>query len=149
MDKSFGKTIRAYTLIEVLLTTALLVGLIGLSVPVYQNFQLSNEVDETTNIIVRTLRSAQVQSQSVQQDSTWGVFYASGSITIYKGASFATRDSTQDQSYVVPTSVTISGVNDIVFAKLTGIAATTGNISLANFNNTRTISVNAKGRLSY
>ncbi len=143
------KLLHGYTLIEVLVTTALLVSLVGISIPIYQNFQIINELDSSVNLSVRVLRSAQLQSQSVQQDSSWGVFYSTGKVTIYKGASFAARDTSFDQAYDIPANVTVSGLNDFIYSKVFGDPSTTGTITFTNFTTVKTIAVNSKGALTY
>ncbi|MFS8130470.1 MAG: Tfp pilus assembly protein FimT/FimU [Candidatus Dojkabacteria bacterium] len=147
--KSKKRFLHAYTLIEVLVTTALLVSLVGISIPIYQNFQIVNELDSSVNLTVRVLRSAQIQSQSVKLDSNYGVFFSAGKVTIYKGATFATRDTTEDQAYDIPANVTITGLNDFIYSKAFGDPSTTGTITFTNFTTVKTIVINSKGALTY
>lgn len=143
------KFLHAYTLIEVLVTTALLVSLVGLSIPVYQNFQIINELDSSVNLTVRLLRSAQLQAQSVQLDSTYGVYFSAAKVTVYKGATYATRDTTADQTYDIPANVIISGLNDFIYSKAFGDPSSAGTITFTNFNNVKSIVMNSKGALTY
>lgn len=143
------KLLKGYTLIEVLLTVSLMVLLVGISIPIYQNFQILNELDSAVNLTVRSLRSAQLQAQSVQLDSQWGVSFVSNTVTIYKGATYATRDATYDQSYSIPVNVTVTGVSDIAYTQVFGDTSTTGTITFTNFNKVKTIVINSKGALTY
>lgn len=146
---SKNRYLHAFTLIEVLVTMALLVSLVGISIPIYQNFQIVNELDSAVNLSVRVLRSAQLQSQSVQQDSTWGIYFSAGKLNVYKGATYATRDTTFDLAYDIPANVAVSGLNDFIYSKVFGDPSATGTISFTSFSTVKTIVVNSKGALTY
>ncbi len=141
---------RGFTLIEVMLSLAMIAILAGVSLPIYQSFQVRNDLDIAAVTIAQSMRRAQTLSQAVDGDITWGVDIQSGSITIYKGASYAGRDATYDELFNMPTSTTPSGLSGVVFAKFTGMPQITGTITLtSNLNETRTITINSKGTISY
>lgn len=144
------KSGAGFTLIEVLLSVATVAVLAGISIPIYQTFQVRNDLDIGTTTIAQTLRRAQILSQAVDGDISWGIYIVSGNIILFKGASYAARDTTFDEIFDVPTSITPSGVSEIVFAKFTGLPQTIGTITLiSNINETRTITINTKGMVSY
>ncbi len=133
-----------------LLSVAAITIIAGISVPVYQSFQNRNDLDIATVAIAQSVRRAQLLAQAVDGDVSWGVKIQSGSIAVFKGTSYAARDTTFDETFDVPTSITPSGVSEIVFAKFTGLPATTGTTTLtSNINETRTITINAKGMVGY
>jgi len=139
-----------FTLIEILLSIAAITIIAGISIPIYQLFQVRNDLDIATVEIVQSVRRAQILSQAVDGDTSWGIKIQSGSIIVFKGVSYAARDATFDELFDVPTSMTPSGVSEIVFTKFTGLPQTTGTITLtSNANETRTITINAKGMVSY
>lgn len=141
---------KGFTIIEVLLSLAIIGILAGISTPIYQSFQVRNDLDIATVTIAQSLRRAQTLSQSVDNDSTWGIDVRSGSITIYKGVSYIARDSAYDELFEMPSSLTPSGMNGVVFNTLTGLPQKTGSIILtSNANETRTIIINSKGMVSY
>lgn len=141
---------KGFTLIEVLLSVAAIAIIAGISIPIYQSFQARNDLDITTVEIAQSARRAQTLSQAVDGDTSWGIKIQSGSIVVFKGVSYAARDITLDELFDVPTSITPSGVSEIVFAKFTGLPQTIGTITLtSNTNETRTITINAKGMVSY
>lgn len=138
------------TLIEVLLSIAAITIIAGISVPIYQSFQVRNDLDIAATTVAQTLRRAQVLSQAVDGDTDWGILVRSGSITIFKGTSYAARDNSLDEVFEVPTSITPSGVQEIVFSEFTGLPQPTGTITLtSNANETRDITINSKGTVSY
>jgi prepilin-type N-terminal cleavage/methylation domain-containing protein len=145
-----AKANKGFTLIEIMLVVALMVAIGGISVPVYQTFQVKNNVDVAAYTIARTLQRAQVLSQAGTNDSTWGVHIASGSATLFSGADFASRDVTLDELSDISTNIVPTGISDIVYSKLLGEPQTTGNVILTTSNNdTRTIAINAKGMIEY
>lgn len=139
-----------FTLIELLLSISVIMIIAGMSAPIYQSFQVRNDLDIATVTIAQSLRRAEVLAQAVDGDTNWGVDIRTGSITVFKGASYATRDTAFDELFDVPTSITPSGASEVVFAKFTGVPQTTGTITLtSNANETRIITINAKGTVSY
>lgn len=141
---------HGFTLVEVLLSVIILAMMAGISLPVYQSFQNRNELDVLTQHFTSALRRAQTYTRGVSGDSQWGVAIQSGTLTLFKGASFATRDTTYDETAAVPASINVSGDSEVVFAKLTGYPDASGSTTFTNVNNdTRTVSINAKGMVSY
>lgn len=139
-----------FTLIEMLLSVAIIGIIAGISVPVYQSFQVRNNLDIATVSTAQSLRRAQVLAQAVDDDTTWGVKVQLGNFTVFKGTSYAVRDTAFDELFDVPNNITPSGINEVVFDKFTGLPQTTGTITLtSNANETRTITINSKGMVAY
>lgn len=141
---------KGFTLIEIMLVIALMVVIGGISAPVYQSFQVKNNLDVASYTVAQTLRRAQVLSQVGASDSPWGVHIESGSATLFKGASYTSRDTLLDEVSEISTNIIPSGISDIIFSKLLGEPQVTGNIILTTSNDdTKTITINAKGTVEY
>lgn len=142
---------RGFSLIEMLLSVAIISLLVGLSMPVYQSFQQRNDLDLTTQSVAEMLRRAQTYARGVKSDSPWGVRVSAGSAVLFKGTSYATRDTNFDEATTLSPALSVSGLSDIHFSKLTAIPSTTGSVTLTDntINETRTITINAKGMVSY
>jgi prepilin-type N-terminal cleavage/methylation domain-containing protein len=141
---------KGFTMIEVMLSVALLTAIAGIGSPIYQSFQNKNNLDVTTTTVVQTLRRAQVLAQSVEGDMPWGVKLQSGSLVLFKGDVFETRDTAFDEVFDIPAGVTPSGESEILFSKLTGIPQTTGSMVLSiTANETTTIYINEKGTITF
>ena len=141
---------KGFTLIEVLLSIAAIAIIAGISVPIYQSFQVRNDLDIATVEIAQSARRVQTLSQAVDGDTSWGINIQSGSMVVFKGTSYTARDAAFDEVFDVPTSITPSGISEVVFAKFTGLPQTIGTITLtSNANETRIITINAKGMVSY
>lgn len=138
-----------FTLLELLLSVAIISLLAGFSLPVYRTLIKKNDLDIAINSITASLRRAQILSQAVDGDTTWAVNVQSGSIVMFKGVSFAARDTNFDETFDVPNTIGMSGVTEIVFAKFTGFPQTTGTINLSTESDTRSVSINEKGTITY
>lgn len=146
MNKKFS---NGFTLIEVVLSIAIVVLIFGIAAPVYQDYQIRNGIDTGVNTIVENLRRAQTLSMAIDGDSNWGVSILNNEITLFKGTSFVTRDINFDEVSDILSVISSSGLDEIVFSKLNGLPNTTGVINLSASGNVRTISINEKGILTY
>lgn len=142
---------QGFTLVELLLSVSIIVILVGLSLPVYFNFVARNDLNIATQNLTSSFRRAQTNARGVNGDASWGVAIVSESVVLFKGATYATRDSTYDEVSGLQGSITTSGITEVVFSKLFGAPNTTGTVTLSNTqtNETRTVTLNAKGTVSY
>ena len=137
-------------MLEVLLSVSLIALLAGISIPIYLSFQVRNDLDIAAVTVAQTARRAEMLAQAVDGDMSWGIKIQSGSIVLFKGISYAARDPSFDEVFDMPTSITPSGVGEIVCAKFSGLPQTIGTVTLtSNANENRVITINAKGTISY
>lgn len=141
--------LRAFSLLEVLLSIGLMGGLIALSFPVLLSFEYRNDLIASRNYVASAIRIAQLNSQAVVQDTQWGVKVNPGLITVFSGPTFAGRNVAYDQTYPINTTIGISGVTEIVFNKLGGETSNTGTLNLSKEGNSFSLNINAKGNISY
>ncbi|MFC1598315.1 Tfp pilus assembly protein FimT/FimU [Patescibacteria group bacterium] len=145
-----NNSLGGFTLLEMLLTIAMVALLAGLSVPVYQSFQVKNDIDVAVNITAQTMRRAQALSRAMDGDTTWGIYVQSGTITMFQGASYGGRDATYDEDFDIASIIAPSGLTEVVYDKLTGDPQSTGTLTLTSTaSQTRTITINEKGTISY
>ena len=142
---------KGFTIIEVLLSVSILAFLSLGSITVFQSFQRTNDLNVTINLLSHTLRRAQGLAQASDGDSTWGVALQTQTITLFKGGSYATRDSNFDELLDVAAGITMSGLSEVVFSKVSGDPQATGTTTLqiAELNETRAVNINAKGMVSF
>lgn len=145
-----------FTLLEIILALGLLsiISLVA-ALPVFNTFKYKNDLYNTQTSIVnmlkrsRSLSQAMTTSDNINPDK-WGVHIELKKAVLFKGASYVARDASKDEIYICPTSVSASGLSEIVFDKFTGDPLSLGTISLTTTNNeTRQITINAKGTISY
>jgi type IV pilus assembly protein PilE len=141
---------EGFTLLELLLSVVIIGLLTAMSLPVYETFARRNDLDLTTQTIAAAMRRAETYARGENYDSNWGIKFQSNSATLYRGTAYATRTAGFDEIISIPGSITASGLDDIQFAKMTGIPVTTGSLTLSSTtNDTRTITLNAKGMVNY
>ena len=142
---------RGFSLLEVLLSVAIIGVLMGLSLPLYQGFQNRNDLELTSQNITSMLRRAQAYARGINGNSQWGVRVQAGSAVLFKGNSYASRDTAYDETAVFSSSFGVSGMSEILFSKLLAAPNNTGSITLTNdsTNDTRTITINAEGMVSH
>lgn len=139
-----------FTLLELLLSVTIITMLAGVGLPVYESFVRRNDLDQTTTSVVALLRRAQTYATGVNGDSAWGVSFSASSATLFKGTSFGGRDTNFDETVPMPASLTQSGLSEVQFAKFTATPSTTGSVTLTStINDARTITLNAKGMVTY
>lgn len=143
-------TRNGFTLLEVMLSVAILTLLTGLSLPVYETFMRRNDLDLTTQQLAASLRRAGTYARGVNRDSAWSVEVQPTAVTLFQGTNFATRNQIYDEKFAMPASITISGLSEVQFAKLSATPNTTGTITLtSSANATRTVTINAKGMVEH
>ena len=150
MTQPAGGAAGGFTLVEMLLSVAIITLIVAVGTPVYETFVRRNDLDITTQTVAGMLRRAEVYARAVSGDSVWSVEFQSGTVTLFKGATFAGRDTGFDEAVSVPDSMSLSGLTEVQFAKLSGAPNTTGTLTLTSTANaTRTITLNAKGMVTY
>ncbi len=143
-------TKSGFTLLEVLLSIATISLIVGFSSVVFQNSQVRTDHESGASSLVQSYRRAQMLSRAVDGDSQWGVRIQDGSLTLFKGASYAARDTNFDELTDVPATITVSGLQEVVFAKKTGLPQSTGTTTLlSSTNETRTVTINGEGMISF
>ena len=137
-----------FSIIELLLTISIIAILATSTTPVYTNFLARNHLENKTNEVISSLQTAKTNSISGKEDSQWGV-NLSTQIVLFKGTSYVGRDTSFDQTYDIPASVSISPTQEVIFNQLTGDpeAATTITIS-NNQNESNTITLNEIGTIN-
>jgi prepilin-type N-terminal cleavage/methylation domain-containing protein len=146
--KKFSRS--GYTLVEILLVLGMIAILAGISMPIYQTFQVKNYLNLGVSNTVQALRRAQLLSQAIEGDANWGVKIESGRIVLFKGVNFSSREEVFDEVSELPESVVPSLDTEFVFQKLSGEPQATGTLVLtANNGESRTLTVNSKGIIEY
>ena len=139
----------AFTLIELLLSIAIIVTLAGFTIPINQLLNVKNDLDMATLSVSQSIRRAQMLSREGAGDSAWGVKLDSGGAILYKGTSYETRDASFDENTPYSSAIVASGLDDISFSKLDGAPQDTGSIRLEVKPYEKNITINEKGTVSY
>ena len=141
---------KGFTLIEMMLSVALLGILGGVSVPLYQSFQNQNQLSIATNTTAQTIRRAQILSRANDGDAQWGVYIQMGSVTLFQGDDFDDRDPAFDERTDIATTLSISGQQEYVFEKVSGVLMNAGSTNFSGPDgNEQKLSVNSEGVIDY
>ena len=139
-----------FTMIEILLSVALLSALASMSIPIFRAFRIRNDLAIVINTTAQSFHRAQILSQSMSHDDVWGVYVHDRNIVIFRGDDYASRDVDFDEVFNIPSSITTSGLSEVVFDKLTGTPQNVGSIIFStNINENKTITINSKGMVDY
>ena len=155
----YKKTCRGFTVPELLIVMAIGIILTAASVPIYSNFQVKVQLNESTTQAVQTLRVAREYSVSRYKDSAWGVLIdinlaADDGYILYKGDSYATRDVDYDRAFSLDPSLSfinigfgLTGANiDINFSKGLGVPNNVGSMVMNHsVTGSKTMVVNSLG----
>lgn len=137
-------------MMEIVLSVALIAILGVIATPLYRSYLVISDLNTAVFTVVQSLRRAQVLSQAVESDSSWGLKTQNESIFIFKGTSFAARDTEFDETFSVSSSVSFSGLQEVVFEKLSGLPGTTGTFVLStDAGQSRNVVVNEVGMVEY
>ena len=145
------KNKAGFTLVELMMVMGILALLITISLPLAINFYKTRQLDVVENGIVQALRRAQLKSMAMENDSPFGVYISNDSkkYILFKGSSYAARDSAYDEIFDLSANLLVSGLSEIVFSKLKGASSAIGNITLTIDSQTETININETGRIDY
>lgn len=149
MDYQIKFKKRGFTLIEMILVISILGIFSTMSLSFNSKYRNNSYLKIVTYDIVEALRYAQSNSQSMKEDSSWGVKISSNDLVIFKGNSYNSRDQNFDKVLDFPNGFTISGNDEVVFEKVTGITTDTGTTTITNSEGANNIYINERGTLTY
>ncbi|MDD5074872.1 MAG: hypothetical protein PHO54_03255 [Candidatus Peribacteraceae bacterium] len=137
---------RGFTAVETLLTLGIIAVTAGVTIPLYRNYQVRSDLDIATEYTVQGLHRAQVLSQSGQNNAVWGFSAREG--VLFQGETYSIREASFDEVFPLPSSVSVSGLLEVTFRRVSGIPNQTGEIILEALNGERRIiTVSADGLL--
>jgi Tfp pilus assembly protein FimT len=144
-----------FTIIELLIATAILVLATGLVLPGFNFWQKQSSLDSTAQEIISALRLAQNQTLASEGSSSFGVYFETDRFTVFKGTSFYSGSPDNNQHLLNPSlafsEVSLGGNNFVVFDRLTGNTANYGSLKIAQINDTnknKVIFVDPSGTIS-
>lgn len=140
---------KGFTLIELILVVAIMLTISVMAPVFYSRFLLQNAVANTVDQLTGSFRKAQIYSMMGKQGSAWSVNYSLNTITLYKGTTFASRDSSFDETFSVNSNVSVAGLTDVSFARFSGLPTpSTSSITVSSGNNSKNITINSQGVVS-
>lgn len=138
-------------MIEVLVAIAIISILTSIGVGGYFAFKKGTEIDINSQQIVNLIRQAQGRSKAMKFDGAWGIKITPNQATIFQGTTFASRTQAYDEVTSFKGLMSVSGITEIVFNKLTGLPtpSSIGTLTVGNGGTTKNIQINEEGLISY
>jgi prepilin-type N-terminal cleavage/methylation domain-containing protein len=141
---------KGFTLLELLLSLAVIAIIAVIALPFVLSYQTRNDFHIAVASTVQSLRRAQALAQAGDGDASWGVHLESGSMTLFQGESYGARDAEEDEVFLMPERIELSGLTDMVFLRFTGLPETPGTLTLTlGTIDEADVVVNAKGMIAY
>lgn len=128
----FGLSQRGFTLIEVILSVAIIV-LVGATLLFsFAQLEQSTALNRASDGALVFLRLARERTIGAESNAQWGVNVAADQIRLFAGASFS---GDAEDTFTLPNGVTatpalVGGGSDVVFDRIDGMTATSGTITL-------------------
>ncbi len=137
----------AFTLLEILLSIAIITILAGFVIPIEYRVLTRHQLSEAVAKVVSALHTAELRAKAGEAGTAWGVSLGTGSVTIYSGDSFVSRNTTADEIIDLPVGVGITAplATDIHFQKISGIPVRDITITITNDTNSKILHVNTEG----
>lgn len=110
---------KGFTLLEILLTVALLAVVAGISLPVSFSWVASLDQRQAVRTLVASLEEARTYALTGKGGTGWGVQVEGGTVIVFAGGSYAARVVAEDRSWSLPDGVEVTGASGVVFAEET------------------------------
>ncbi|MBI4599897.1 hypothetical protein HY732_03155 [Candidatus Uhrbacteria bacterium] len=157
MQPNHQKFTPGFTLLEVLLSVAIMILIAGAAFPLYGNLQWTAQINDSTARIVGDMRLARELSAARLADSQYGIFFevnplSGDRMVFFRGSSYATRTPAYDRITTFSDTLIMQtalggGVSEIIFSKNSARPSSVGTIMLTHSASgaLRTISINTYG----
>lgn len=126
---------KAFTLVEILIVIAIIGILSGMLITSFVRMQSAESLTSEVGKIASLLEHSRSRTLASDEDSRYGVHFASSTVTVFKGDSYTFGDSDnvveEINSRVAIWEINLtSGSDTVVFDRLTGVPDSYGNILL-------------------
>ncbi len=139
---------RGFTLTELLLSVALFFIIASFLFPISLHVLRTHTLYETTENLLHVLRRAQSMSLTGMNNNSYGVKVHPDSYVLFEGDSYESRRIVSDEVYPLPSSVAITGFDEVVFTALSGTPADAHLLSLSVNEREETIEISALGLIT-
>ncbi len=139
---------KGFTLIEILLVVSIIAMIFAFTVALGFDSYRRNSLKTERDTLISILQKARSQAINNVNNTKHGFYFNGTEYIIFEGDSFISPQP-QDLMVQKSSSITTSGLNEIIFDQLTGNASPTGEIVLSDGISSTTISINQEGRINW
>jgi prepilin-type N-terminal cleavage/methylation domain-containing protein len=148
--KFLAKSQQGFSLVETLVVIALVVFVAALMVIGFRNFASFQQYNQALESVEFILEESRLSAKSAVGDSSHGVKFTNTSITRFVGDTYSAGDPQNITTTfnLVTLSYSFSGgVDEVVFAKLTGLPSATGTVTVegSQFSASTSVTVSKTG----
>lgn len=128
--------VRGFTLIEILVSTAIIVLVGSITVSVFSSFNRERSLMKDVAEVAALIEEARALTLSSKDRSSFGVRFEADRAIRFQGTAYV-EGAASNVTVLLGPSTTISSIslsgggNDVVFEKLTGDATRTGSVTIA------------------
>ena len=137
---------KGFSLIEmvVVLSIMSIISVSGFSI--YRVWQKRSNLELARATVVQSLSEAKQRAIFGSNDSNWGVKYDGASnLIVFSGTAYSARTISFDRIFSVPPGISLTGLDEIIFNKFSGLPLTTPVINTVYEGESLPISVSAQG----
>ncbi len=137
-----------FTLIEMLLVSALTMTIGVFVFPLGISFYRVHMHNEAAEGLISVLRKSHSFAVSGRGGTAYGVRILDNGYVGFAGESYTARDQEEDEYYPVVSTITLSGIEEIVFEAYTGVPSDTGSVSIDSQDKHSEISISTQGLIN-
>ncbi|MBI2630719.1 GspH/FimT family pseudopilin [Candidatus Nomurabacteria bacterium] len=147
---------KGISIVETVIVLAVLAVIFSIIIPQFSLIRERQVLKSAVGDILSSINKAQTQTLASVDSSSYGVYFESGAIVIFKGTGFFDEDASNEViSIVAPANISNVALGagspasgSIYFNRLSGSPSTTGTITISTPNYTKTITISATGGAS-
>lgn len=140
---------KGVTLIELLISIAIMLVMASLAIPIYGNLQVSSQINENSTLIIQTIKTARQDSISGINNRKHGIKFFPDNFVMFQGENYDTRIAAYDRNTSLDSALTLSTTlnnNEINFFRGSGMPDVFGTVTLTHsIGDEKTILINKFG----